>query len=122
MISSLSVMPVKLGKRLKALLKDKDMTQRDLAKALGRTEATVSLYASDDREPDVETLQRMAGIFGVTVDYLIGRSNDPKGYIEPVLPDGWDETVRGLIDEGVSPEDVNRAIELIKAYKKMREG
>ncbi|MCL6581781.1 MAG: helix-turn-helix domain-containing protein [Firmicutes bacterium] len=63
-----------LGRRLRALLDEREMSQADLARALHCGKSTVSQYISGARTPDVETLRRMAELFGVSLDYLLGRT------------------------------------------------
>lgn len=113
---------MKFSERLKLLLAEKNMTQRELGRLLKLTEGSISNYINQERQPSLQVLQAMADIFGVTVDYLIGRTNDPTGYIDQSLPSGWEETIQSLTAQGLSREDVEAAIELIKAAKKMREG
>lgn len=66
---------VDLGDRLKALRTNKHMTQRQLAQLLGVTKSMVSAYETGIRYPSYDILIRLAGIFGVTTDYLLGREN-----------------------------------------------
>lgn len=113
---------MKFSDRLKRLLIEKDMTQRELGRLLQVTEGAVSNYINQERQPSLQVLQAMADIFGVTVDYLIGRTDDPKGFTDAPLPPDWEQTIRSLRAEGLSARDVEAAIELIKAAKKMREG
>lgn len=58
--------------RLKALRKQNNMTQKDIAKLTGYQQTLISKWESDEREPDIETLKRLANYFNVTVDYLVG--------------------------------------------------
>lgn len=60
--------------RLKELLQEADMTQRELADRTGITEAAVSRYVNGTREPRGEALVRIASVLGVTTDYLLGAS------------------------------------------------
>lgn len=62
-----------IGKRLQILLEDRDMKQRDLAKAIDVTEVTISRYIHNLREPKGEIIARIASALGVTADYLLGR-------------------------------------------------
>lgn len=62
------------GKRLRQLRKEKGLTQAELAKLLSIGESTVSFYESGKRQPDYETLIRLAEVFNVSVDYLLGRT------------------------------------------------
>jgi len=61
------------GKLLRQLRKEKGLTQAELAKLISIGESTVSFYESGKRQPDYETLIRLANIFRVSVDQLLGR-------------------------------------------------
>ena len=69
-----------LPERLKELRKHRKLTQQDLACHLGVTLRTYQYYeAKDDKahRPDLETLIALADLFEVSVDYLIGRTDEP---------------------------------------------
>lgn len=63
--------------RLKILRSEKNMTQDDLAKAIGSTRSTIAGYEStkDPKETDFKTLKKIADYFGCTTDYLLGVSD-----------------------------------------------
>ena len=65
------------SERLKATRLERGYTLKVLGRRIGMAESTVSLYESGKREPDLETIQRIADVFGVTTDYLLGRTDDP---------------------------------------------
>ena len=89
--------------RLKALRKQKGLSQRALAEKLEMSKSAVSMYESGFREPDHETTEKIADFFNVDVDYLLGRSNVTLRYTD-VLADGQppqyydDETVQIVTD------------------------
>ena len=60
----------KLGDRIIALLKEKHISQKDLAMMVGVTESALSRYISNEREPKLEVLANMATALDTTVDYL----------------------------------------------------
>lgn len=62
--------------RLREIREKKNMTMKHLADELGITVTSVSRYETGDREPDIETLKRLATILGTTVDELIGGNED----------------------------------------------
>lgn len=62
------------GERLKELIEERKITQRQLAKELNIATTTISGYATNSREPSLETLISFAEYFHVSVDYLIGYS------------------------------------------------
>ena len=66
-----------LSERLKQLRKERKLTQQNLADHLGVQLRTYQYYesADDSHRPDLETLVVLADFYGVSVDYLIGRSD-----------------------------------------------
>ena len=62
--------------RLKKLRKDKNISQLKLALDLNMNQNTVSRYENLEREADYETLIIFADYFGVSLDYLLGRSDN----------------------------------------------
>ncbi len=76
------------GDRLKELRLNCGWAQDDTALKLGITPATLSRFETGKRQPDPSTLVLLADTFGVTVDYLVGRVDNPENtlsdYIEQV--------------------------------------
>ena len=64
-------------RRIRNLREDRDLKQQDLAKLLNCTQACYSNYENGKREPSLGLLVRMSDYFNVSIDYLLGRSNDP---------------------------------------------
>lgn len=60
------------GERIAALLKEKGMTQRELAERVGATESAMSKYVNGEREPRAEVLANIATVLGTTSAYLLG--------------------------------------------------
>lgn len=65
-----------LGERLKELREERRLTQRELAETLGLNAVTYLHYEKDQRQPPLETLAAMAAFFGVSVDYLLGLTDN----------------------------------------------
>ena len=65
------------GDRLKYLRKSHKLTQTDLAEKLNTSQATVGAWETEVRTPDLEMLTKIADIFEVSTDYLIGRNTVP---------------------------------------------
>ena len=59
--------------RLKELRELRMLTQREVAQVIGCIPNVYSRYERGEREPDIETLCRIASCFDVTLDYLVGR-------------------------------------------------
>lgn len=62
-----------LGQRLKKLREVQKLTQKNLAKMLGVGTSTVAMWETGDRHPDHEMLLKIADLFDVSVDSLLGR-------------------------------------------------
>lgn len=70
-------------KRLRILREAKDYSQLQLAKDLSVSNVTLSQYENGVRKPDIETLNKIATYFGVSIDYLLGVSDVRNPYKEP---------------------------------------
>ena len=64
-----------LENRLKELRKENGYTQEDIAKKLGLTKSAYGYYEQGKTVPDAHTLSKLANIFNVSVDYLLGRTD-----------------------------------------------
>ena len=63
--------------RLKELRKSKKITQLTLALKLKTNQNTISRYESGEREPGINEIIAIADYFDVSVDYLIGVTDNP---------------------------------------------
>lgn len=72
------VLYMSIGKRISVLRKKNTLTQEELAKRINISRAALSHYEKDRRSPDYETIEKLANFFGVTTDYLLGRSKTPE--------------------------------------------
>ena len=61
--------------RIKEIRQEKKLSQKDLAKKLNISQQAISLYEKGGREPKLETWQKLADFFGVSVPYLQGISD-----------------------------------------------
>ncbi len=68
-------MVVTFSSVLKQLREERQLSQKDIAEYLGITRQAVASYELAKREPDYEVLRKLADYFGVSVDYLLGRSS-----------------------------------------------
>ncbi|MBE6012540.1 MAG: helix-turn-helix transcriptional regulator [Lachnospiraceae bacterium] len=66
-------------RRFKELRHERGWTLDDLAELLGTTKSTLSRYENGLREPKIEFAEKSAGVFGVSTDYLLGKSDSRKG-------------------------------------------
>ena len=66
-----------LGKRLKQARNDAGLKQIDAAKKLGISNGTLSGYERNYRDPDTDILNKMANLYEVSTDWLLGKTNNP---------------------------------------------
>ncbi len=64
--------------KLKELRKKKNISQLKLALDLNMNQNTISRYENLEREADYETLIAFADYFGVSLDFLLGRTENEK--------------------------------------------
>ncbi len=65
-----------LGVRLKYLRKSNNKTQQDIADILGITRPAYTAYEQGKRNPDYEILEKIADYYNVSIDYLLGRTDN----------------------------------------------
>ena len=66
----------RLSERLYSLRKEQNLTQLFAAEGMGIPFSTYRRYEKKEREPDASTLVKMADFYSVTLDYLVGRSEE----------------------------------------------
>lgn len=79
------------GIRIAELRDQQGWTQEELAHSIGITRAALSHYEKSRRKPDNEVLVKLADKFNVSIDYLVGRTKQPKIVMDP--------GVRGFVDQ-----------------------
>ncbi|MGP0583656.1 helix-turn-helix domain-containing protein [Paenibacillus timonensis] len=65
------------GQRLREIRTEHNLTQKDLAKMFKVSESAIGMYERDEREPSFKFTNDVADRFGVTTDYLHGRTDNP---------------------------------------------
>lgn len=60
------------GSRLRDLRNEKKLTQDDLGKMLNVSGKTIGAWERDSRQPNIEAINKIASIFNVSTDYLLG--------------------------------------------------
>lgn len=63
--------------RLISIRRQRGVTQRQLAESIGVSEIAVQNYENQRRKPAFDVLIALADYFDVSLDYLVGRSDDP---------------------------------------------
>lgn len=106
--------------KLKELREKKGLLQKDVANYLKIARNTYSQYEIGAREPDIITLISLADYFGVSIDYLVGRTDNPN-ITNDVIVESADGNITSLDDAGLSPDDLSRITAVIEdVVKKYR--
>lgn len=66
----------KFSYRLTVLLDENNMTQTQLAKKIGTSNVTICRYLACERIPRLDVVTKIASVFNVSLDYLLGLTND----------------------------------------------
>jgi transcriptional regulator with XRE-family HTH domain len=122
---------MKYGNRLSELRDRRGYTQEELANLLGISRAALSHYEKNRREPDFETLTKVADLFHVSIDYLIGRTDHPEKVLDPEVRDFVDNLELSDADilqkfsltidgRKLSAEEAKRFIAFIRAERSMQ--
>ena len=97
--------------RIKILRENYRMTQQELADKLNCAKSTIAMYENETRTPSVKVLNKLADIFGVTTDYLLGKETELDN-----ISVAFSSITEGLSKEQV--DDVKRYIEFLKSKEK----
>lgn len=120
-----------LSEKITKLRKGRKLTQQQVAKSLELTRSAYSQYELGTRNPDHDILNKIADFYDVSIDYLLGRTENPEQVLsEPsrVLIDSLDLTDDEIMQkmdfsvDGIKldDEDVRRFIALVRAERSMK--
>ncbi len=105
--------------RIKELRIQRGIMQKDLSEFLNVAQNTVSYWEKGTYQPDNETLAKLADYFGVTTDYLIGRTDTPdSSYLDSELSE-IDFALYGEVKD-LTEEEKEKILEFIKFTKSQR--
>ena len=63
--------------RLREIRRSKGLTAKELGELVGKAEVTITQYEVGGRNPTRATLEKLADVLEVSVDYLLGKEKDP---------------------------------------------
>lgn len=110
---------VSFKNRLKELRQKNQMTMKELGEKLGYSESTISMYESGKRQPKTSNdYIRIADFFEVTVDYLLGRTDNPNAFIQ--ILDYNNKNYEFELDKLVLPNGLTYE-EMVEAIKDLKE-
>ena len=104
------------GKRLASIRKKRGLSQYQLADKLGFSRGQIANYEQGKREPDYQTLIKIAEFFDVSTDYLLGATDNPARTEK-------DQKLKDFLEQPGVPYDENTYIpeEKLKALRELLE-
>jgi transcriptional regulator with XRE-family HTH domain len=102
-----------MGDRLRELRLRKNISQEEVAKQIGITRSAYSHYEINNRQPVYETLKKLAVLFNVSLDYIIGGESAKPD--TPVTPEAI-EIIRILngMDQERRKQSIDRMMAVLK--------
>lgn len=85
--------------RLKTLRTQMNLSQKDVAEFLGITQQAYANYERQARQADYETLGKLSNFFNVSIDYLLGNTDDPQQVSLDEQMDGIEFALYGEVKE-----------------------
>lgn len=114
-----------IGTRIKFLRMEEGLTQRELAAKMNIGNSTLSQYEQGDRTPSVDMQRNFARHFGVSVDFLLGLTDErtPKPERPSDKPAPTDPSYLEALSylEGLSEEGMASALRCLQAIKTLDE-
>lgn len=101
----------KFGDRLYILRKKKGISQDELANAVGSTKSTISKYERNIVDPTLESAQKIAAYFMVSLDWISGYGNTDDIMLS--IPSKYKETIDEAISENISSDQLEEALKFI---------
>lgn len=96
--------------RIKELRESRKIKQKEMAEILQVPNNTYNQWENEKRQPDHDMLVRIAEYFGVTVDYLLGREEEPQKEKSP-------SEVDELLNDPLNKELWSRLVKMPQAKK-----
>lgn len=84
---------------MKIARKRKKMSQKDVAEIIGVAKSSFSLYESGNREPNIETIRKIAAVLDVTPNELFGTEEEPSAIAAHFEGDDYTEEEIAKIEE-----------------------
>ena len=115
-----------IGQRIKQLRKEYNLTQQQFAELINLKNSTISLYENEKRQPEFQTLVKIADYFNVTIDWLFGRVDNKNLLIieneyipKDLLNVGVEylKLAKEMCDKKIPPDDMRKIITAINALQ-----
>lgn len=110
------IMQARFDSRLQQLRKEGGFTQAKLARQMDKADSTVRMWELGKNQPDHDSLIRLARIFDVSVDYLLGNSDSRHNTARlTAAPRPALNTLLQLLQD-VPDEDLEAILRIVRGY------
>lgn len=123
---------MKYGEIIAELREKRGLSQGEVAAKIGTTRAAISHYETNRRHPDFQTLSKLADLFNVTTDYIMGRtantqpesSGDVSDFVnhlelsDQTILEKYEFTIDG---RKLTEEETRRFIAFVRAERAMKD-
>lgn len=118
----------KFKERFKKERKNKEITQKELADIFNADKSTISKYENGHNKPDLNLLIKYADFFGISTDYLLGRTNAKNASSRLVMEKEVAAILEEMIEDSqiirllkeirhLSETDIEKILKIVKAFK-----
>ena len=110
------------GERLRELRKEKGKNQEELAKIFFITKSSICKYEKDNNFPSAQLIQSMSDYFGVSVDYLLGKTDKRNENKSRIAEEKANEILEALEKMGIDAENIDMDILkiILESYKVLK--
>ena len=112
---------MEIAKTLKRLRLETGKTQKEIAYSLGVSVSTVGMYETGERIPPADKIIKLAELYDVSTDYILGRNEVMSSQIENKENHNIDEKIMNLVKErftdkiaDLTEEQQNKVLEYIE--------
>lgn len=97
-----------------------EMSQEKVADKIGVSQRSYSNYETGAREPDIETMNKLAAFFGVSMDYIFGEKANPQSNLN--IPDEYRNLPVAFYEgaKGLSQNDIDDVIRYMEFKKHLK--
>lgn len=101
--------------RIKELFKESRLTNAELERAIGLPSKVIDKWNRGDNHSYKKYISNIALYFGVSTDYLLGRTDNPNTEEPAVKKDGGQKEIYDII-ESLSPDNRAKLLELARLF------
>jgi len=112
----------KLGERIAHLRKSRNLTQAELAAKLGVSQSALAMWEKGRREPDMLTVSQISSIFKISIDFLLGLTEDPSSGSFQSTDSPQPQSIRAWLrtDTDLLPEEKEALSDELEDYFRAR--